>query len=161
LLPGSRNEILLATEHVGSADPHVVTIDALPPSPNTDNVTGAVGMAPFVRSGSWNGIISLSLYWDGLPVAWNADEGAGTGDEPSISTTEISHHTGFIKGPAFGRRARSRHCPRTGLPVASDEVIRDGYSEGLMVSKEGWDPEDPEEKYVPSPLEGVVDDEAQ
>jgi hypothetical protein len=118
-------------------------------------------MMPYITSPSWNGIISLSIFWWGQTANWYSDEDPGTGNEPTLTTTETPFHTGFIKGPAFGRRARSRHCPRTGLPVASDEVIRDGYSEGLMVSKEGWDPEDPEEKYVPSPLEGVVDDEAQ
>jgi hypothetical protein len=28
-----------------------------------------------------------------------------------------------------------------------------------MVSPESWDPEDPEDRYVPSPFEGVLDDE--
>jgi hypothetical protein len=45
------------------------------------------------------------------------------------------------------------------MPVASDHMTRDGYVEGMMVSPEGWDPRDPEDRYSPSPLEGVVDDE--
>ena len=166
LIPGLRDEIRLGSAIFADGDPHSVTIDVNPPVPNTNGDMGAAGMSEYLRNSSWNGIVSLSLAWiddTGLttPVAWVSDEGAGTGDEPSLLATEVGFHTGFIDGPAFGRRARSRHCPRTGLPVASDAVIRDGYSAGLMVSKEGWDPEDPEDRYVPSPLEGVVDDEAQ
>lgn len=162
LIPGDRNEIRLATVGYAAGDTHSITIDANLPEPNPNGDLGSPGMNPYIRSSSWNGIISLTLLWvSSVAVAWTADDGAGTGDEPSISTTETQFHTGFISGPAFGRRARSRHCPRTGLPVASDELVRDGYSEGLMVSQSAWDPEDPEDRYVPSPLEGVVDDEAQ
>jgi hypothetical protein len=119
-------------------------------------------MAEYMRSSSWNGIISLTVVVNLFVFAAlriHTAESLTPTLAPSISTTEVPFHTGEWAGPAFGRRARTRHCPRTGMPVASDHMTRDGYVEGMMVSPEGWDPRDPEDRYSPSPLEGVVDDE--
>jgi len=160
LLPGSRDEILLGRLPFDAGDTHEITVGVNAfTSPQTGGL-GAGAMAQYLRSSTWNGVISLSLFWVGNSVAWYSDEDAGTGNEPTLVTVENEFHTGFISGPAFGRRARSRHDPRSGFPVASDELIRDGFEDGLLVSEDSWDPEDPEDRYVPSPLEGVVDDEA-
>ena len=150
LLPGGRDEVLLVESEYAFGDP---TIDITVPT---------VLMVEYLRNSSWNGIISLTLVSDInvlFPLNVHSAEGADPTLAPSINTTEVPFHTGEWEGPAFGRRARTRHCPRTGMPVASDHMVRDGYVEGMMVSAEGWEPSDPEDRYFPNPLEGVVDDE--
>lgn len=160
-VPGDRSEVFLTQATFEASDAHTITVPLLAADATGTSAMGAQAMTQYLRHSSWNGIVSLSLLWLGDSVAWISAEDAADGNEPSISTTENIFHTGFVDGPAFGRRARSRHCPRTGLPVASDELVRDGWDNGQMVSARGWDPEDPEDRYVPNPLEGVVDDEAQ
>ena len=108
----------------------------------------------------WNGYICLTiLRGDFSVVGFHSSRAANSAYVPTLVTNEVAFHTGILQGPAVGHRARSRLCPRTGLPVSSDEMVRDGYSEGLMVSPEAWDPEAPDDEYVPNPHEGVVDDE--
>ena len=151
LYPGSRDEVFLVSATWTLADTSItVTVPT-------------VLMVEYLRSSSWNGIVSLSIFTSDfiatLPLNLDSAEAADPTLASSINTTEIPFHTGEWQGPAVGRRARLRHCPRTGMPVASDLMIRDGYVDGTMVSHEAWDPIDPEDKYVPSPLESVVDDE--
>jgi len=150
LAPGSRNEVELAeTVWPAAATSLEITVPT-------------ILMFEYLKNSAWNGIISLSFATVGnvlfSPVVHSA-EAADPTLAPSINTTEVAFHTGQLEGPAFGRRARLRHGPRTGMPLASDQLVRDGYVEGMMVSPEGWEPEDPEDKYVPNPLEGVLDDE--
>jgi len=150
LLPETRDEVALVT---GTLTAPETTFTVTVPT---------VLMVEYMRSSSWNGVISITLQ-SVLPalsaLAFHSAENADPTLAPSVNATESPFHTGEWEGPAVGKRARLRHCPRTGMPVASDEMIRDGYVDGMMVSRDGWDPEDPEDKYVPSPLEGVVDDE--
>ena len=150
LLPGARDEVALVSVDVAMID--TTTVVTVP----------TVLMVEYLRSSDWNGIISLTLEGDfGLlaSVSYHSADGPDPTLAPTATTIEVPFHTGEWDGPAFGRRARTRHCPRTGMPVASDHMIRDGYVDGMMVSAEGWEPVDPEDKYAPSPLEGVVDDE--
>ena len=112
-----------------------------------------------LRHSSYNGYFSLVLWATPNDVLFHSSRTANSALWPTLTTTEESFTTGMLNGDSIGRRSRMRHCPRTGMPVASDAMVRDGYTEGLMVSPEGWDPDDPEDRYVPNPNEGVVDDE--
>ena len=117
-------------------------------------------LMPYITSSSWNGYICLTIFSSQyVGVSLHSSRGTTASLHPTLTTNEVAFHTGILQGPAVGHRARSRLCPRTGLPVSSDEMVRDGYSEGLMVSPEAWDPEAPDDEYVPNPHEGVVDDE--
>jgi len=161
LLPGNRDEILLdvGALSVGTST-DIIPIAYLPEDTTDGAYLGLSAMTHLLRNSGWSGILSLSVRLDlGNGVLWRSAENNNPG-APLLTTTETSvEHTGILDGPAIGRRARSRLCPRTGLPVASDEMVRDGYIQNMMVSKAGWDPEDPPDRYVPSPMENVVDDE--
>jgi hypothetical protein len=158
VLVGLRNEEpLLKTD--GTAASGVVTSTGV----FTISDIAPTVILPYIMSSSWNGILSLSLQInsDPMPSQMNVHSSRATDPTlgPSITTTEVPFHTGVVRGDAFGRRARSRLDHRLGYPVSSDNLVRDGYEDGLMVTPEAWDPEDPEDRYVPSPLEGVLDDE--
>jgi hypothetical protein len=106
-----------------------------------------------------NGIINLAFY---------IDTGAGaTGAfmvSPTLTVVETPFHTGMMVGEEqLRRRARVVHSYKSGFPYLSDEAIPDGFTDGIMMHPDDFDPIDPVAQgrgdYVPSPLEGVVDDE--
>ena len=115
------------------------------------------------RSSQYNGFLCLTVQRAGGnnfgTVEFHSSEGATASFFPALTTTESAFTTGMLDGPSLHQRSRMRHDPRTGMPVASIAMVRDGFREGQMLSQEAWDPEDPPERYVPDPNEGVVDDE--
>jgi len=106
---------------------------------------------------SSDGMISLSLvFGTGLSVALV--------NSPTLVMTETPFHTGMMVGEGdLKRRARAVHSYKSGFPYLSDEAIPDGHTDGIMVHPDDYDPIDPVAEgrgdYIPSPSEGVVDDE--
>ena len=120
----------------------------------------AVPLTPYLRGAGYNGYLCLTISAAGPGAEFHSSRGATASFNPSLtSSNEVSFTTGMIDGDSVGRRSRMRHCPKTGMPVASADLVRDGWFEGTMVSPESYDPRDPEDKYVPNPNEGVLDDE--
>ncbi len=168
-LPDERDETILSNKDGDSFDlygatPVRVSAGSTEGDPVLFSDVDPEPIIQYMRSSSYNGYIAFTLTtftldWAGLGCPVYTHNTPNTQWWPILTTEEIGYHTGILDGPAVGRRSRSRHCPRTGMPVASDAMVRDGYSEGLMVSQEAWDPENPEDRYVPNPNEGVVDDE--
>jgi hypothetical protein len=159
LLPDGRGAVLMVDSNgapttqtiaQGTASGTAVTFSGIPSNP----------FIPYIRSSAWNGYIGLVFSLTTLSsVFFHTSRATNPAFAPKLTTSEAKFHTGHLDGPAFGRRARLVHCPRTGMPLASDELVRDGYNDGMMVSPEGWDPEDAPDRYAHNPLEGVVDDE--
>jgi hypothetical protein len=159
LLPNLRDETALYDTSGDLATQSLVLNDPAGTALTFSSVSTAP-LVQYLRHSSYNGYICLTITQTGLGgLLFHSSEATNSALRPTLTTTEESFTTGMRDGDSIGRRSRMRHCPRTGMPVASDDMIRDGWSEGLMVSPEGFDPEDPRDKYVPNPNEGVVDDE--
>jgi hypothetical protein len=113
----------------------------------------------YVRNSQWDGTFALSVYLTvtgGDVQMWSS---RGSGTVPGLNVTTHGFHSGQ-QGLPLRRRARVRHDPKSGFPGLSDEFIKDGYREGMMVLPESWDPEDRTgQDFYPPPSEGVVDDE--
>jgi hypothetical protein len=125
-------------------------------------------MKPYIQHPNFRGKISLSLGWVfsvGRTI-WYTTEGAG-GDltiAPEFAARQTPFHTGMMVGESeIKRRARVVHSYKSGFPYLSDEAAPDGYTDGIMMHPDDFDPIDPVDQgrgdYVPSPDESVVDDE--
>ena len=160
LSPNDRDEVALL-DTSGDASSVTITIGAaLGTAVTFSNVAISTTMTRLLRHSSYNGYFCLTITCDdGDRAIFHSSSATNSAYYPTLTTTEVAFTTGMWDGDSIDRRSRMRHCPRTGMPVASDAMIRDGWTEGLMVSEEGWEPEDPEDRYVPNPHEGVVDDE--
>jgi hypothetical protein len=113
----------------------------------------------YLQNSQSDGTFALSVYIAvvGGDVEFHSTEGTGT--VPGLNATQHNFHTG-VTGWPMDRRARVRHCPKSGFPGLSDEFIKDGYRQGMWVLPRSWDPEDRTNMdFHPSPTEGVVDDE--
>jgi hypothetical protein len=114
----------------------------------------------YIQNSQWSGKVAITLLTIvplGERVNFNSNEAAS--GAPVITVTENSFHSGQI-GVPMRKRTRVRHDPKSGFPGLTDEFIKDGYREGMMVLPESWDPEDRTNMdFFPPPSEGVVDDE--
>jgi hypothetical protein len=152
LLPGTRSERLIASSQ--SASSGVITVD----------LTGGSNLADlpsFVAHSDWDGKIALSLQVtsDSLTFALE-DYTGGAVDFPSLTAQVWSLDTGHRKDT--GRRARARNCPRSGLPMLTDELQEDQFIRGFSVLADWWEPEDEQismETNFPD-TEGDVDEAA-
>lgn len=103
-----------------------------------------------------NGMINLSVH---IYTDFSAAE-----ITPTLRIEEASFHTGMMVGEGdLKRRTRVVHSYKSGFPYLADEAVPDGFTDGIMMHPDDYDPEDPVDQgrgdYVPSPGEGVVDDE--
>ena len=83
---------------------------------------------------------------------------------PTLVMTETPFHTGMMVGESeLKRKARAVHSYKSGFPYLSDEAVPDGFTDGIMMHPDDYDPIDPVAQgrgdYVPSASESVVDDE--
>ena len=111
-------------------------------------------------SALWSGRMAFTLEAAGFASAIKFNGASAVGTAPTLTVVETAFHTGRVGEPFEGR---SRHCPRSGLPLRTDHAIEDGYRRGLWVRQQSWDPRDEleERQYYPSPDEGTHDDEVQ
>jgi hypothetical protein len=125
-------------------------------------------MKPYIQHPDFRGRVAFSISWfvsAGRIVVYPT-EGAG-GDltiTPEFQARQVPFHTGMMVGESeVKRRARAVHSYKSGFPYLSDEAVPDGYTEGIMMHPDDYDPIDPVDQgrgdYVPSPDESVVDDE--
>ena len=104
-----------------------------------------------------DGMISLSLvFGTGLSVTLV--------NTPTLVMSETPSHTGMMVGESeLKRKARAVHSYKSGFPYLSDEAVPDGFTDGIMMHPDDYDPIDPVAQgrgdYVPSASESVVDDE--
>jgi len=119
----------------------------------------------YIQNSQWTGRLALTVYnivdAASRGPSWPSVEGAlaFVEDGPVTTAVHSSFHTGQIGAP-MRKRCRVRHDPKSGFPGLSDEFVKDGYREGMMVLPDSWDPEDRTgQDFYPPPNEGVVDDE--
>jgi hypothetical protein len=165
-LPGTRSEVQLSTTGAGfdlgagAGDVVRLTVLAPPPAQGIFAVpnTRQDGLRAQLLSGRWRGQLALSVQLVGGSgtALWGSSESPVLA-APTLASSESPFHTGQ-HNIAHGRRARVRHDPKDGLPYLSDEYVRDGYVEGMMVHPDNWDPVDPPDPHTP-PNEGVIRDE--
>lgn len=110
-----------------------------------------------IRSSQWNGYVAFSLLVTSVTNGFTFNDETDT-PAPTLDVTSVPFHTGHGSEKGSGRAV---HCPKLGTPVMTTEMVRDGFFENMLVCQDGFDPRDPEPRYVPNPKEGVVDDDAQ
>lgn len=113
-----------------------------------------------VRTGiTWNGYLDLIVTVDET-ADYSLFLYANTvGFTPILTVTYVPFHTGhWSDRPEVGRAV---HSMRSGIPALSGDLTEDGYSDGIWVTAQEWDPDDPFEfdEYVPSGDEGSRQDE--
>lgn len=150
-----------------------------------DGVTRFINGTPFTfqlgrrfLNGTWSDDASLAEAWNQFWVFrlssanWNGRVAFIIQDPSAANTVNYSYLTGTelvitasvwpfdtgVLGWPLGM-GRVRLCPKSGLPTLASEFVRDGYVEGMWVSPDYWDPEDPPDTFRPNPREGVVKDE--
>jgi len=127
-----------------------VTLGAIATGETTSNLFRVIVGSLFY------GKMNISIDWSNTALAQLFDSAANGFIQLNIQTWP--GHTGWVDAPNR-KRTRAVHDYTMGYPTLSDEFVRDGFLEGIMVHRDSWDPKDPEPTYVINPLEGVVDDE--
>jgi hypothetical protein len=118
----------------------------------------SAALVPFMKSSTWNGIISLTVTTLAVLEVHSADS-ATPALAPRIDTAETPFFTGIDNdGVRLGRPVRDM---KTGLPTHVPDLVEDGYRPGVWTSPNQWDPPDPRDERpteVPDG-EGVWDDD--
>lgn len=104
---------------------------------------------PVYRNSGWQGRLNLILnYWaHSNPPLFHTLEGLGGTREPRLVSEEVPYITG-ISGPVDAQ-SRVDRCGKCGKLDVREHFRQDGYSKGLWVCEECWDPEEPPEQAIP------------
>lgn len=112
---------------------------------------------PLYRQSTWNARINFIWQaWSANPLLtwrWNSHLNAAP---PRYDTEEIA----FVAGlSGYDVRAQSRvdRCDRCGSYDLRERFTDDGYSKGLSVCRDCWDPEDPPTRPIPPDLPPIND----
>ncbi len=145
-----------------------VTVPVLPDYAATNLPTSATqNLAPLTTNQDklrmllmrqdWNGRLGLSIQLVAADFALSFSSSTGS-NGPTLPTTETAFHTGHYIGG--GHRGRARHCPKSGRPIATGDLVEDGWFEGLLVEPEWFEPRDTQGEFELPDSEGDIDDEA-
>ena len=155
-LPGARGEAI--------ADNLVSTVTMNGASGTTSatfsfaNDTPNGRLRSLMLNANWNGRLARSVQMfsnSSAGIAFISTEGVG--NSPTLTLEESNFHTGHNK--KFNVRGRARHCARSGLPANTVDLVEDGFTEGIHVLPEWWEPEDRMGLDIVIPdSEGEIDD---
>ena len=152
------------------ADTLLAQIDHRPP-PTFAELEFALSFAvlkPYIQHPNFRGKLAFS-------IDWTASIGGGIfmaspgvlipgPFAPTITARQTPFHTGMMVSESeLQRKSRAVHSYKSGFPYLSDEAAPDGFTDGIMMHPDDYDPIDPVAQghgdYVPAPNESVVDDE--
>jgi len=159
--PGNLRELSLATSSSVTLNSSNLThtIEILPATERTENQDKLFG---YMNNSNWDGILGVNLYINGTEIGGLTDgatfHGGSNINRPVFSYDEAKFNTGHDVG-GVNRHARAIHCTRSGLPAMSDQLVEDGWTEGLYVLGDWWESDDRSQKFVNiSDTEGSTDD---
>jgi hypothetical protein len=124
-------------------------------------------MEPFIRHPNWRGRVAFSILWfagTGRTSVYSSEGAPTLAETPELQVRECPFHTGMMVGhEELQLKSRAVHSYKSGFPYLSNQAIPDGFTEGIMMHPDDYDPIDPVAQghgdYVPSPKETEVDDD--
>lgn len=137
LYPTNRpnEELILDTTITVNAVGDIISLTILPDYTQTILTPGQDKLRAYMLSqGSKTLALSLSFTMaTNFSLSWKDENDPVEANHPKITATLVgAFHTGHDLGS--GHRGRARHDPRSGLPIATGDLIDDGWTEGLRVS---------------------------
>jgi hypothetical protein len=127
-----------------------------------ETITASVDLAELFtlyRQSSWNGTINV-IFEAYRPIApllqWRWYSHLSTSDPTRLVTEEIAFVAG-LSGYDVHAQSRVDRCDRCGSYDLRERFTDDGYSKGLSVCRDCWDPEDPPTRPIPPDLPPIND----
>lgn len=115
-------------------------------------------LTPIYRRATWNGRICVLFrsYYPTLPATtgkWNSFLNAVP---DRYETEEVGFMTGMV-GADPRAKSRMGRCDQCGEFMLRERLMHDGYSPGLWVCEDCWDPEEPPEPPIPPDMPPIND----
>ena len=127
--------------------------------------SGEDDLRALIADANFSGRVAISLRMDhqepGIYRFMTGEIATGanttTANRPLGVAEEYSFHSGHDIGG--GHKGRARHDPKSGLPIATKDLVEDGWFEGMYTSVDWRDPADTQGEFDLPDSEGDITDE--
>lgn len=128
-----------------------------------DTITASLDLNdlfPIYRQSAWNGRFGVFFVYEeiGAPAAWIIFRGINAGIQGNPPLLDSSESP-FVRGIHGHVEAQSRmdRCGRCGRWMPREQMLQDGWTRGLWVCEESWDPEDKPDWPIPPDVPPIND----